>query len=196
MWFNILGAASNPWVGAIIGGVVSLVVSGILIPIVTKIVGNRMTKYFDERDALKRLQENERQKEVEKVIDNAVEQHTTPIDKELSKIVDKLSKVADGTLDTLRDRILSSYYKCLEKGYRTQYDIDNVNHMYKDYLNLDGNTFVEECMEKFKNIPTEKEFEIIKKQKEEELKAARKAKRPRVNKSMVAHAVAEEKKEG
>lgn len=196
MWFNILDAASNPWVGAIIGGVVSLVVSGILIPVVTKIVGNRMTKYFDERDELKRLQENERQKELEKVIDNAVEQHTTPIDKELSKIVDKLSKVADGTLDTLRDRILSSYYKCLEKGYRTQYDIDNVNHMYKDYLNLDGNTFVEECMEKFKNIPTEKEFEIIKKQKEEELKAARKAKRPRVNKSMVAHAVAEEKKEG
>lgn len=171
----------------LIPAAVTLVLSGILIPICTKIVGRQMTKYFDKKDEEKAKQdkdnaelalrrESEKAKELEDKIDSIVDNHTAPIDKELAQLTDKLAKVADGTMDTLRDRILSSYYKCLEKGYRTEYDIENVNHMNKDYLALNGNTFVSECMEKFKNIPTEKEYQIIK-QREEERKANRKTKR-------------------
>ena len=167
---------------------ITLVLSGVLIPVCTSIVSKKMTKYFDAKDKEKteaeenkakaeKLERKEEQEALVKTVNEIVENHTEPIDKELSGIKDKLGKVADGTMDTLRDRILSSYYKCLEKGYRTEYDIENVNHMNKDYLALNGNTFVSECMEKFKNIPTEKEYHIIKQREEEERKANRKTKR-------------------
>ena len=58
-------------------------------------------------------------------------------------------------------------------GYRTEYDIENVNHMNKDYLALNGNTFVAECIEKFKNIPTQKEYEILKAKEAEEAEEAK-----------------------
>lgn len=151
--------------------IITLALSGILIPICTGIVSRKMTVYFDNKDANKARQEEEKlrlqkfekeesdKKLVEKV-DNVVKTHTDPIDKELERMNLKLTKVADGTLDTLRDRILTVYYKCLEKHYRSEYDIANVDHMYKDYVALDGNSFIDDCMQKFRQIPTEKEYEI------------------------------------
>ena len=165
-------------------------------------------KYLDEKEAKEakqkadeiELEERRRKEAQEKLtekINEIVENHTKPIDTQLVKVNDKLGKVADGTLDTLRDRILSSYYKCLEKGYRTQYDIDNVEHMYKDYLNLEGNTFVAECVGKFKNIPTEQEYQI-QKQKELEARlqseeAMKKSKRAKGRKPGVAKVTSDKK---
>ena len=176
------------WATLIVSAVITLLLSGILIPILTAVTGRKITKYLDDKEEAKAKAKAESDEALEKTIDKIVEKHTEPIDKELSSIKDKLGKVADGTQDTLRDRILSSYYKCLEKGFRTEYDIENVNHMNRDYLALDGNTFVAECMEKFKNIPTQKEYEIIK-QKEAEAKAAeeakKKTKKPRAKKQIL-----------
>ena len=160
----------SDWVVALL----TLAGSAVISTAVGFLVKRSMSKYFDKRDAeevekkrqlaeAQKILDAEKEKKLEESINRVVQAHTDPIDAELTKITDKLSKVADGTLDTLRDRILSSYYKCLEKGYRTQYDIDNVKHMHTDYLNLDGNTFVAECMEKFRNIPTEQEYKIAKK---------------------------------
>lgn len=87
------------------------------------------------------------------------------LDAKVTKIDSRLAKVEDGTLDTLRDRILSSYYKCQEKGYHTRYDFENVHHMYKDYLALDGNSFVEDCMKKFDLLPGEEEYIKAKKKR-------------------------------
>ena len=173
------------WPSVIVSAIVTLVLSGILIPVCTKLVGRQMTKYFDAKDkekednqknkeAAEKLTRKEEKEELIKTVDEVVKSHTDPIDEDLKGIKDKLGKVADGTMDTLRDRILSSYYKCYEKGYRTQYDIDNVEHMNKDYLALNGNTFVAECMEKFKHIPTEKEYEIQLQREAEERKANKK----------------------
>lgn len=167
--------ANVNWASIIISAIITLVLSGVLIPILTAITGRKITKYLDDKEEAKAKAKAESDEALEKTIDKIIEKHTEPIDKELSGIKDKLGKVADGTQDTLRDRILSSYYKCLEKGYRTEYDIENVNHMNRDYLALDGNTFVAECMEKFKNIPTQKEFEIIKQKEEAAKQAAREA---------------------
>ena len=172
----------NIFLQYILPALITLVLSGILIPISTRIVGRKMTTYFDNKDKAKEEQEAEKlrlqtleKQEAEKkliaTVDNVVKTHTDPIDKELETINTKLSKVADGTLDTLRDRILTVYYKCLEKGYRSEYDIANVDHMYNDYVALNGNSFVDDCMKKFRQIPTEKEYDI--------LKGKTKARRPR-----------------
>ena len=166
--------------------VLTLVGSAIISTAVGFLVKRSMSKYFSKRDKeqeakeatlaeAQKIIEAEKEKKLEDTINRVVQAHTDPIDGELEKINTKLGKVADGTLDTLRDRILSSYYKCLEKGYRTQYDIDNVKHMHIDYLALDGNTFVAECMEKFKKIPTEEEYKIAK----------RKARKPRAKKQIL-----------
>ena len=182
------------WQDILVSAIVTLVLSGILIPICTGVIGRKMAKYFDAKDKEKEdaqknkeaaalLARKEEKEELIKTVDGVVKSHTDPIDEDLKGIKDKLAKVADGTQDTLRDRILSSYYKCLEKGYRTEYDITNVDHMNKDYLALDGNTFVAECMEKFKHIPTEKEYEIQLQREAEERKAnKKKSNKPKNNK--------------
>lgn len=164
----------NIFLQYVLPALITLLLSGILIPVSTRIVSRHMTKYFDNKDKAKEEQETEKhrlqalekqeaEKKLVETIDNVVKTHTDPIDEELERINSKLSKVEAGTLDTLRDRILTVYYKCLGKGYRSEYDIDNVKHMYHDYLALDGNSFVGDCMEKFRQIPTEKEYEILNK---------------------------------
>ena len=152
---------------------ISLAGSAIISATIGFIVTKWLTKHFEKKDREQAKVKEAEDKDFEYRIDKIVEKHTEPIDKELASIKEKLSKVADGTQDTLRDRILSSYYKCLEKGYRTEYDIENVNHMNKDYLALNGNTFVAECIEKFKNIPTQKEYEILKAKEAEEAEEAK-----------------------
>lgn len=160
---------------------IALIISGSTLigtTIITSVIGIIIKRKFDvyfrdkdaeekkekeDRDEAEKLKAEERQRKLEQTIDKVVKEHTDPIDAELGRISDKLDKVAEGTLDTLRDRILTSYYKCLDKGYRTSYDTENVNHMHKDYLALNGNSYVEECVEKFKKIPTEEEWKIQKK---------------------------------
>jgi len=160
-------------IGVIISGS-TLIGTTIITSVIGIIIKRKFDKYFKKKDEAEeedkknreeaeKLKAEERQRKLEESIDKVVKEHTDPIDAELGRISDKLDKVAEGTLDTLRDRILTSYYKCLDKGYRTSYDTENVNHMYKDYLALNGNSYVEECVEKFKKIPTEEEWKIQKK---------------------------------
>ena len=163
---------TSPWGGAIISIVVAVIATGILVPICTKVVSRKMTQYFDKKDKekeeaekeklrLEKLEKEEADKKLVDTIDSVVQVHTDPIDNKLEDLEGKINKVADGTLDVLRDRILTVYYKNLAQGYRTEYDIANVEHMYKDYVALNGNSFVDECIEKWKKIPTEKEYEIL-----------------------------------
>lgn len=173
------------WVIAVISIAGSALISGVVGYLVKRTLDKYFAKKDEEAEKLQKLKALEKEKEdvkLEEMIDRIVGKHIEPVKKDVDQINTKLTKVADGTLDTLRDRILSSYYKCLEKGYRTQYDIDNVEHMYRDYLNLEGNTFVAECVGKFKNIPTEKEYEILQKQLKD---AKRKTRKPRAKKQVL-----------
>lgn len=156
------------WLVALISVGASTAVS----TIVGIVLKHSFTRYFEKKDKEKKEQEEEKlrlqkfekeesDKKLIETVDSVVKTHTDPIDEELVRITSKLTKVADGTLDTLRDRILTVYYKCLEKHYRSEYDIANVDHMYKDYVALNGNSFVDDCMQKFRQIPTEKEYEIL-----------------------------------
>ena len=155
---------------------ISVGASAIVSTVVGIIIKRSFDKYFkkkdkeeaDKEEALtraKELKEAEDQRKLENMINKVVELHTDPIDQKLDEVEDKLTKVANGTVDTLRDRILSSYYKCLEKGYRTQYDFENVHHMNTDYINLDGNTFVADCIQKFDALPSEEEYKLANKPK-------------------------------
>ena len=160
------------WVVTLISVAASAVVSGI----VGFFIKRTLDRYFAKKDQEQRekeeklekaeaLLEEKKQKTLEETMNRVVEAHTAPINEKLEKLDDKVSKIENGTLDTLRDRILSTYYKCLEKGYRTQYDFENVHHMYKDYLNLEGNSFVADCVSKFDLIISEEEYRIQQKKR-------------------------------
>ena len=155
------------WVIAVISIAGSALISGV----VGYLVKRTLDKYFkkkdkeqqDKEEKLKKaeeLLEAEKNLKLEAMMNKVVEAHTDPIDQKLDLMEDKLTKVANGTVDTLRDRILSCYYKCLEKGYYTQYDYENIHHMNTDYINLDGNTFVAECIRKFDELPSEAEWKL------------------------------------
>ena len=164
---------------------ISVGASAVVSTVIGIIIKRSFDKYFKNKDeeqarkeaALKEAEElkkAEEERKLESIINKVVELHTEKKKKKLEEVEDKLGKVANGTVDTLRDRILSAYYKCLDKGYRTQYDFENVHHMNTDYINLDGNTFVADCIQKFDALPSEEEFNKAKKAKTRKRKATTK----------------------
>ena len=123
-------------------------------------------KLAEEEEKLAALEELKHQKymrDLRAIIKEENEQSVAPLRAELTQIGNKLNLVADGTVDMLRERILSTYYKCLEKGYRTQYDSENIDHMHRDYSGLGGNSFIADCVKEIKSLPTEVEFKAKKK---------------------------------
>ena len=76
-----------------------------------------------------------------------------PISQKIDAISDKLNATAEGTLASLRNDILTLYYKCCEKGYRNDYDYKNIHDMYEAYTELDGNSFVADIMKRFDALP-------------------------------------------
>lgn len=146
---------------------ISVAASTAVSTVVGLLLKHSFTKYFERKDRekeqveadRKRLEKFEKQESEDKLIESInqiVEKHTDPIDAQLKVL-------ADGTTDMLRERILSTYYKCIDKGYRTQYDFENIEHMHKDYVLLGGNSFVAACVETIKKLPSEEEFKAAQK---------------------------------
>lgn len=175
------------WLNIILPAIITLVLSGILIPIFTGVIGRKITKYFDDKEenekkererkeaAAALAKENaEKLAKIEKAqqeelllekVDSIVKKHTDPIDTQLEQVEADLSRVKCGTVDTLRDRILSCYYKCEAKGYYTQYEFENIHHMYDDYVELKGNSFVERCLKDFDSLDSEEKWKAKQKRK-------------------------------
>lgn len=129
--------------------------------------------YFLQRTIYKRAEERDKlaaeeaekevaeKKELEALRDEKIRQERiddiTRILKPLSDKIDKMDKkidaTAEGTLASLRNDILTLYYKCCEKGYRNDYDYQNIHEMYDAYKELDGNSFISDVMERFDKLP-------------------------------------------
>ena len=108
--------------------------------------------------------------ELRAIIREENEASVAPLRGRLENLENQLDVVAAGTTDILRERLLSTYYKCVEKGYRTQYDYENVEHMHKEYVGLGGNSFVQSCVDTIKALPSEAEFKAKKKSTKKTIK--------------------------
>lgn len=84
-----------------------------------------------------------------------------PINDKITALDEKLTTVEDGTLSTLRNDILTCYYRCVEKGYRNDYDLQNMDHMYSAYKELHGNSYVSDVYERFKRLAVKEEVKSI-----------------------------------
>lgn len=63
------------------------------------------------------------------------------IEERLDKIEDSLGRIANGTQASLRNGILQIADECLEKGYITSIEKQNLMDMYKAYSDLDGDQY-------------------------------------------------------
>lgn len=154
----------SDWIG-ILGIVISVIVGPVCLAFVNYQL-KKSEKKQEQKAADKLQQENrireelrkERREEITAIVSEAVR----PLTDEIKAVDSKLSRVSDGTLSTLRNDILTCYYKCLEKGYRNDYDYQNIHHMYDSYKDLNGNSYVEDVVNRFDELPTKEEYQAEK----------------------------------
>lgn len=138
--------------------------SAIISGIIGYILQRTIYKRAEEKDKLKAEQEKEieeEKKELDLLRDEKIRQERIddikeilkPISQKIDKIDKKLDATAEGTLASLRNDILTLYYKCCEKGYRNDYDYQNIHEMYDAYKELDGNSFICDIMKRFDELP-------------------------------------------
>lgn len=138
--------------------------SAIISGIIGYILQRTIYKRAEEKDKLKAEQEKEieaEKKELDLLRDEKIRQERIddikeilkPISQKIDKIDKKLDATAEGTLASLRNDILTLYYKCCEKGYRNDYDYKNIHDMYDAYRDLDGNSFITDVMDRFDKLP-------------------------------------------
>lgn len=176
----------SDWVVWLVG-ILSTVWSAILTAVIPVLVKKLIYKYFDKRDEeAKKREETQalanKYKEEQEKKERAVELNTmldkklVPINEKLDSVesnISELSKqteaIGDGTLSSLRNDILTCYYRCVEKGYRNDWDYQNIHHLYESYAVLHGNSYVADVMERFDSLPTKEEHEKGKKSKKKQL---------------------------
>lgn len=83
---------------------------------------------------------------------------------DIKKINDSVDLIKEGILCSLRNKFLEIYIEVCDKGYKTQKEFENIEHIYDSYKKLGGNSFVESCYKEIKKLPTkEKLTEPLKK---------------------------------
>lgn len=134
---------------------VSLILTALSIP---TIFGLWWKDLHERRKQNSAESKRKRKEEERNNLREIIRSETSELTNELKQINKKIDKISDGTLSTLRNDILTYYYKCVDKGYRNDYDYTNIHDLYEAYVGLNGNSFVEDVMHRFDALPTKEEY--------------------------------------
>jgi len=147
----------------------SAVVSGIVGTIIGFWVKKRVIAKLEKRDAdareLEERRAKERTEELKKSLMVAVREELKPTNDKIDGLANTVEHIKHGTLSSLRNDILTCYYKCCEKGYRNDYDYKNIHELDEAYLELEGNSFIADIIKRFDELPTK---EKVKKGKDKD----------------------------
>lgn len=138
------------WVWSIISLTISATVSAVITVVVKRAVEKRLDKNAAERAQLSELHRQERKADVTQTIRDEL----APLKEDIQELNDKVTKISGGSLSSLRNDILTYYYKCVDKGYRNDYDYTNMHDMFESYKDLKGNSFIQDIVERFDKLPT------------------------------------------
>ena len=128
------------------------------------------------KDIYERKKENsekrkkEKKEEFQENVREVIKEENKPIKDSIKEIDKKIDLVSDGTLCSLRNDIKNCYYDCLEKGYRNDYDFQNIHDLYEAYKGLGGNSFITDIMIRFDKLPPKDEYRKMQAEKEQEAK--------------------------
>ena len=151
--------------------IMSLIV-GPIVSILTLLGLGTVTKLYwedkhkkkqNETEEAKKRQKAERRKEI---ID-AVSETMGPCSKEIRDSIQNIEKRLDRTEKcdqaSLRNSLMSVYYACKEKGYRTEDDSKNYREMHEAYNEIGGNSFIDSDVSVwFDKIPLKpNDYELI-----------------------------------
>lgn len=150
--------------------VISIAGSAFISGIVGYLVKHAFDKYFKKKEAeddkkkeadnkLKQLEEAELRRQRREDFEEALE----PIRLDIKEVKEDIKKNNEASLCTLRNDILTCYYRCAEKGYRSDNDYTNIHDMFEAYKALNGNTFVADVVSRFDALDTKEEYEAQKK---------------------------------
>lgn len=152
-WLTILLALGG---SAIISSVVGFFIARFLRSVFeAKDLEKENKKKQEEADKaeLERLRREEEKKEERQERYHDIKELLSPLEEQLTNIEKQLKATSDGTLASLRNDILYCYYKCCDKGYRNDYDYQNIHDLNDAYLALDGNSFIGDVMKRFDALP-------------------------------------------
>ena len=135
--------------------IISLIISALSLPTLFGIIWKDIIEHRKSRSAA--AVEARKQERVEE-IRAVVREETAAIKKDLEKANKKLDEVGEGTQSSLRNEILMCYDACVAKGYRSYFDTENVKHLHDSYDALNGNSFIDDIMVLFDELPTEEEY--------------------------------------
>lgn len=148
---------------------ISVAASALVSGVVGYLVKRALDKYFSQKDA-KEEQQRKNDLELEKLREEKIRKERKAdmeeiVKKEVDPLSAKIDKLSGGTLSSLRNDILTCYYRCREKGYRGDWDYTNIHDLYDAYTELQGNSFIADVMKRFEALPAKEEVEANKKSK-------------------------------
>ena len=79
----------------------------------------------------------------------------------LSQILDNMKKIteqneiqSEALVSVIRNTIMHLYYQYKELGEISAYERENIEKLFKAYKSLGGNSFVADCVEEIRKMPT------------------------------------------
>lgn len=147
------------WLVSLLSVIGSAIVTSIVSIVISRIINRQFKKKDEAQEAFEKQKEEDRKTEIDLIIKQQIE----PFKKHLKELDSAIASIENGILSGLRNDILNCYYRCLDKGYRNDYDTINMNDMFEAYTGLHGNSFIGDIMERFKSLPTKEESRNISK---------------------------------
>ena len=107
-----------------------------------------------EHARLATLEKEQEQQRMQQLMDARCDIQVQAIRTEIQPLVERLGAIEDGSLSGLRNDLLNNFYRCRDwQKFRTDWDTQNMEDLYKSYHRLHGNSFIDHLMEEFYKIP-------------------------------------------
>lgn len=84
---------------------------------------------------------------------NDLKQETSILSQKLSVLEDNQHRQNEVLKDSRRNEIMKAFNLCVAKGYRTEWETQNLYYLYEGYKGMNGNSFIETLMEDFDDLP-------------------------------------------
>ena len=107
-----------------------------------------------ERARLTALEKENEQRQMQAMMDARCNIQVQAIQSEIKPVIEQLHIISEATVSGLRDDLLNSYWRCHDwQKFRTGWDTENMEDLYKAYKKMGGNSFIDHLMEDFYKIP-------------------------------------------
>ena len=135
--------------------IVTLIISALSLPTIAGLIWKDI---YDKRKNEHKHIEQLKTEESQNILRDIIKAEIQPLNTQISEIINKMDCLSEGTLSSLRNDILTCYYRCREKGYRNDYDYQNIHDLFDAYAGLHGNSFICDIMKRFDKLPTKEQY--------------------------------------